>query len=60
MAWWRVHASYNGLSPVQRKALNWTNADILSIGPLWTYIRENSTEIQHFTENEFQNVDAKM
>ena len=28
--------SGNGLLPVRRQAIIWSNADLLSIGPLWT------------------------
>ena len=31
---WAIIGSDNGLSPVQRQAITWTNADVLSIEPL--------------------------
>ena len=33
-------ASDNGLAPVRRQAIIWTNAAILSIRPYWTYFNE--------------------
>ena len=41
-------ASDNGLSPVRRQAIIWTNAGILSIWSLATSFNEISTKIQHF------------
>ena len=35
-----------GLSPDQHRALIWTTAGSLSIGPLWTYFRDNLIKIQ--------------
>ena len=35
--WWRIYPSMNWVSislPVRRQAITWTNADLLSIGPL--------------------------
>ena len=34
------HGSGNGLSPVRRRAITWTNASLLSIRPLGTYFSE--------------------
>ena len=31
---------YDGLSPVRRQAIIWTNAGILSVGPVWTNLSE--------------------
>ena len=41
--------SNNGLSPGQRQAIFWTNAGILSIGPLGTNFNEIVIEIQTFS-----------
>ena len=54
MRWW----SRNGLSPVRRQAITWTNADLLSIGPLGTNfseIRIQNTKL-FMNENVFENV----
>ena len=40
--------SDNGLSPVQRQAITWTNACLLSNGPLGTNLSEIRTKIQNF------------
>ena len=40
-----IIGSDNGLSPGRRQAINWTNAGILSIGPLGTNFSENLIEI---------------
>ena len=36
-----IVGSDNGLSPDRRQAIIWTNAVLLSIGPLKTYFSEN-------------------
>ena len=41
--------SDNGLSPGRRQAIIWTNAEILSIGPLRTNFSENLIGIQTFS-----------
>ena len=41
--------SDNGLSPGRRQAIIWTNAGILSIGPLGTNFNDNFTEIHTFS-----------
>ena len=41
--------SDNGLSSAQRQAIIWTNAGILSIGPLGTNFSENLIEIHTFS-----------
>ena len=41
--------SDNGLSPGRRQAIIWTNAGILSIGPLGTNLSEISIEIHTFS-----------
>ena len=54
---WRIYASLNwvlicsdnGLSPVRRQAIIWTNAGILLIGPLGTNFREIVIGIQTFS-----------
>ena len=40
--------SDNGLSPVQHQAITWTNACLLSNGPLGTNFSEIRTKIQNF------------
>ena len=45
---WTSTDSGNGLSPVRRQAITWTNADVLSIGPSGTNFSEISIKIQHF------------
>ena len=47
----------NGLSPVRRQAIIWTNAGILLIGPLWTNFSEISIKIYAFS---FQKMHLKM
>ena len=49
--------SDNGLSPSRRQAIIWTNAGILSIGPLGTNFSEISIEIQIFS---FKKMHLKM
>ena len=44
-----IIVSDNGLSPDRRQAIIWTNAVLLSIGPLLTYFRENLIKIQQFS-----------
>ena len=44
-----IIASDNGLSPGRRKAIIWTNARILLIGPLGTNFSENLIEILTFS-----------
>ena len=39
----------NGLSPGGRQAIIWTNAGLLSTGPLWTYFSEYLIKIQQFS-----------
>ena len=54
---WRIYASLNwvivgsdnSLWPVQRKAIIWTNAGMLLIGPLRTHFTEILIEIQTFS-----------
>ena len=54
---WRIHASLNwviigsdnGLSPVRRQAIIWTNTGILLIGPLGTNFSEILSEIHTFS-----------
>ena len=43
-----IIGSDNGLSPDRRQAIIWTNAPLLSIGPLRTYFNENLIKIQQF------------
>ena len=44
-----ISGSDNDLSPGRRQAIIWTNARILSIGPLGTHFSEISTEIITFS-----------
>ena len=44
-----VIGSDNGLSLVRRQAIIWTNADLLSIGPLGKKLSECCMEIQNFS-----------
>ena len=56
-----IIGSNNGLSPGRRQAIIWTNAVILSIGPLGTNFNEILIEIYIFIqENVFENVVRKM
>ena len=48
-AYVRQIGSGNGLSPVRRQAITWTNADLLSIGPLETNYSETQIKIQKFS-----------
>ena len=49
--------SDNGLSPDRRQAIFWTNALVLSIGPLGSNLSEIRIEIQNFIhENAFEYV----
>ena len=41
--------SDNGLSPIWRQAINWTNADIVAMSPQRTYFNEILFEIQIFS-----------
>ena len=43
-----IIGSDNSLSPDRRQAIIWTNAGLLSIGPLRTYFSENLIKIQQF------------
>ena len=54
--------SGNGLSLLQRQAITWTNADLLSIGPLETNFNEilSQGSIIFIQENAFENVVCKM
>ena len=44
-----IIVSDNGLSPDRRQAIIWTNAGLLSIGPLRTYFSGNLIKIQQFS-----------
>ena len=46
-----IIGSYNGLSPDQRQANNWTNAGILLIGPSETNLCEMVIKIDIFSVN---------
>ena len=43
-----ISGADNGLLPGRRQAIFWTNAGILLIGPLGTYLSEMLIEIQTF------------
>ena len=45
---WLSLGSGNGLSPVRRQAITWTNADLLSIRPLERNLSEIRTNIKIF------------
>ena len=52
-----IFGSDNGLSPVRRQAIIWTNDGILSIGPLGTNFSEILIKIHIFSlKNAFENV----
>ena len=53
-----IIGSDNGLSPVRRHAIIWTNAGILLIGPLGTNFNEifNRNSYNFIEENAFENV----
>ena len=59
---WSIIGSDNGLSPVRRQAIIWTNDGLLSIRLQGTNTSEILIEIQTFfiNENTFQNVVGKM
>ena len=44
-----IIGSDNGLSPDRRQAIIWTNAELLSIGPMRTYFSENLIKMQQFS-----------
>ena len=44
-----IIGSDNGLSPDRGQAIIWTNAELLSIGPLPTYFSENLIKMQQFS-----------
>ena len=44
-----IIGSDNGLSPDRRQAIIWTNAGLLSIGPLRTHFSENLFKMQQFS-----------
>ena len=46
---WVSIGSGNGLSPVRRQAITWTNAGLLSFGPLGTNFSEMRIKIQDFS-----------
>ena len=54
---WDIIGSDNGLSPDRHQAIILTNADIMSIAPLETYLNEILFEIQKFS---FQEMYLKM
>ena len=54
---WVSIGSGNGLAPKRRQAITWTNADLLSIGPLGTNFSENWVEILTFS---FKKIRLKM
>ena len=46
-----ILGSDNGLVPDRRQAIIWMNAEILSLGPLWTNVSELLVEIHTFSFN---------
>ena len=52
-----IIGSGNGLSPCRRQAIIWTNAGLLFIGPLGTYLSEIWIQIQQCS---FKKIDLKM
>ena len=54
---WAIIGSDNGVSPVRRQALIWTNARTLLIGPLGTDFTEILIEIYTFS---FKKMSLKM
>ena len=59
---WDIFRSDNGLSPVRCQAIIWTNAGLLSIGPLGTILSEILIKIQQiFThKNAYENIVCEM
>ena len=53
---WAITGSGNGLSPVRRQAITWTNTGLLSIGPMRTNFSEiwNLNSIIFIQENAFE------
>ena len=51
---WVSIGSDNGMSPVRRQAITWTNADLLSIGLLGTYFSEIWIGILSFSFKKMQ------
>ena len=60
MDWFSIGLD-NGLWPVRRQAITWTNAGLLSIGPLETEFSEIRTKIQNvsFTKMHLKTSSAK-
>ena len=46
---WIIIDSGNGLTPLRRQAIAWTNAELLSIKPSWTNFGQILIEIQIFS-----------
>ena len=46
---WISISSGNGLSPIRRQAITWTNVHLLSIGPLGANFNEILTKIRNFS-----------
>ena len=46
---WFGIGSDNGLALDRRQAITWSNADLLSMGPIWTNLNEIWIEIQNFS-----------
>ena len=52
--------SDNGLPPIRRQAIIWTNAGLLSIGPLGINLSEILIKIQNFLfQNAYDNIVCK-
>ena len=53
---WDIIGSGNGLSPIRRQAIVWTNNGLLSIGLLGTNFNEILIKMHFTQENTFENV----
>ena len=51
---WSESSLDNGLSPIRRQPITWTNAGLLSIGPLETYFSEIGIIILSFAFKKMQ------
>ena len=58
---WVIGGSGNGLAPVRRQVITWTNADLLYIGSLGTNFSEIGMEIPKcYLKTAFKNVVCEM
>ena len=60
--WYVCTGSGNGLSPIRHQAITWTNATLMSIGPLGTNFNEilNQNTKLFIHENALENVFCEM